>query len=56
MMDDEKRRSLEDKLKEMFENSFRCQEKEITPSQTGICTVIRRRKGEQEKRICVKLG
>jgi hypothetical protein len=52
-MDEQKKRSLEEKLKEMFENSFRYQEKESTPSQPGLCTVIRRRKGEQEKRICV---
>lgn len=53
-MDSDRKKSLEEKLREMFENSLKFQENApSSPSQSNLCTVIRRRKGEQDKRICV---
>ncbi len=53
-MDSDRKRSLEEKLREMFESSLKYQEKTpVTPSQ-NLCTVIRRRKGEEDKRIFVR--
>ena len=53
-MDSDRKRSLEEKLREMFESSLKFQEKNpATPYQSNLCTVIRRRKGEEDKRICV---
>lgn len=53
-MDSDRKKGLEEKLREMFESSLKYQGKTpATPSQSNLCTVIRRRKGEEDKRICV---
>ena len=53
-MEEGKRNQLEARLKEMLENLDRAEAKQKQPTtQSNTGNVIRRRKGEKDKRFCI---